>query len=61
MEQSCTYTEKHARDGDKDTSKAKALLPTISYYFQALTQFLLIRTRRHNIHSKEKENATLKR
>ena len=30
-------------DGDKDTSKAKALRPTIIYYVQSLTQFLLIR------------------
>ena len=34
---------KQSRDGDKDTSKAKALLPTIVYYLQALKQFYLSR------------------
>ena len=33
--------KKHGRDGDKDTSKAKALRPTIIYYLQALKQFYL--------------------
>ena len=38
-----TYTgnSSHARDGDKDTSKAKTLRPTIIYYLQALKQFYL--------------------
>ena len=38
MKQSCN----HAQDGDKDTSKVKALLPTISNV-HALTQVLLVR------------------
>jgi len=43
MEQSCTYTEKHARDGDKDTSKEKHYYRLLVINVQSLTQFLLIR------------------
>ena len=41
MEQSCTYTEKHARDGDKDTSKEKHYSRLLFINVQALTQFYL--------------------
>ena len=43
MEQSCTYTEKHARDGDKDTSKEKHYYRLLVINVQALKLFLLIR------------------
>ena len=46
----------HARDGNKDTSKAKALQPSISNYQCTVTYtVLLVGTRRHIIHSKEKK------
>ena len=44
MMQSCRYyTARNWWDGDKDTSKAKALRPTIIYYLQALKLFYLWR------------------
>ena len=56
MMQSCRYyTARNWWDGDKDTSKAKHYYRLLVINVQSLTQFLLIRTRHHIIHTKEKK------